>query len=423
MGIFTASDKTKVKKLKEDGCVVCLQVEIPAAKVQEATQNAFVRIQGQARVPGFRAGKAPLDVIQKQYAGHARERAIDELVREALPNVLKEQNLKPVSTPTLDSVKMDAGQPLVFELTVETTPQFAPKNYKKLPASRKKYVPTDAEVAEKLAELQEGNARLETAKEEAVAKPHYVVLDYQGTQDGKPVKNLKGTDVLFDMSAPNAIEGLADGLVGAKRSETRAVKTKLGDKETIINATVKEIKSKVLPKLDDEFAKDVGAQSLDELKTNIKKMLEEEGRRRSERELMQQIEEGLLKNNPFPVPPSLVDAELDRMLERLRRQVLGARKGFPEAELAKLREQFKPKAEAEIRLSFLMQSIAAAEKIEATKEELEAELGKNLESAQSDNEKNEIRKLFSEREGDIAGMLRERKVMDFLKGSAVISES
>lgn len=424
MGLFSTSnnEKSKTKKLKEEGCLVTLQVEVPPERLKEATQNMLVRLQSQAKVPGFRPGKAPLEVVEKHFSGHATEKALDQILRESVTEALREHQLQPVATPAVHSLQMNPGKPVVFQVDVETSPKFHAKDYKKLPITRKKYPPTEQDVAHRVEELREGNARLEKAPEEAVAKTHYVVMDFDGTADGKPLPGAKGADQLLDMSAPGSVEGLAEGLLGAKRNETREIQVKLNGKPAALKATVKEIKNKILPNVDDEFAKDLGYQSLAELKDQLKKLIEEEGQRKSDREVIEQIEQGLLKSHRFAVPPSLIEQEMDRLLERLRAQVLGPRREWPEGEKDKLREKFKPKAEDDIRLSYLLQAIAEAEKIEVTAQELEAEKTRSVESAQDEAEKQQVRKLFDERAENLKGMLRERKVMEFLKNSAVITE-
>ena len=425
MGLFssTKEEKTKSTKLKEEGCVVTLKVEIPPSKFQEATQNMLVRLQGQAKVPGFRPGKAPLEVVEKHFAGAAKEKALDQLIRDSLNAALQEHRLQPISTPAVHSIEMNTGKPLVFEVDIETPPNFKPKDYKKLPVTRKRYPATDQDISQRLEELREGNARLEKASDEVVGKAHYVVLDYEGRAEGKPMPGAKGTDQLLDMSSPGSVEGLSEGLLGAKRGESREIAVKVGGKPATFQCNVKEIKNKILPSVDDEFAKDLGYASLAELKEQLKSLIEEEGRRKSERELIEQLEQGLLKNHKFPVPPSLVSHETERLLERLRTQLLGARRDWPEGEKDKLREKLKPKAEDDIRLSYLLQAIADAEKIEVTDADLDAEKARNLESAQDEDEKKQVQELFEERGEAVKGMLRERKVMELLKNSAAVTEA
>lgn len=423
MALFAASDKTAVRKLKEEGCVVTLQVEIPAARVREAVQTVLVQFQSQARVSGFRAGKAPLEIVQKHYAPQIREKAVDRLLREGLGEALRELDLRPVCVPAVEEVRMDDGRPLSFQLRLERTPKFQPKGYKGLQVARKNRPVTEEEISRRMEELREGNARLERAPEETVGREHYVLMDYAGYRDGSPLKDAKGSDRLLDLSSPGSLEGLAEGLAGAKRGETRRIPVTLEGKAAEFEVTVKEIKRKLLPAADDEFAKDLGAGSIAELRGNLRAVLEEEGRRKSEREVASQLEEGLLKANRFPVPPSLVEHALARMLERLRREVLGPRRDWPESERAKLLEQLRPRAEDETRMYYLLRAVAQAEKIEVAPQDLEAERAAALRESRSPEDRAKLEKFLEESKEQLSDALLERKVMKFLRDSAVVAEA
>lgn len=424
MGLFAAAvDKLKSKKLKEEGCVVTLQIEVPAPRVQAALQNALVRIQGRAQVPGFRPGKAPMEIIQKHFAEHAREKALDQLLRDCLPETLREHQIDPVTSPTVRTVRMDAGKPLTFELVAECSPKVEARNYTKLPATRKSYPAEEAEVLRRLEELREGNARLEAASVDAVGREHYVIVDYHASADGKPLQGVKGSDMLLDMSAPNPVEGLPEGLLGAKRGEARDIPVKLQGRRAVFHAAVKEIKTKILPPMDEELAKDIGFASLEALKADLRRLIEQEGTRRCERELLRQIQEGLLRAHPFPVPPSQVEIELERVLDRLKSRVSGPRREWPQAELQKLRAELRPKAEEEVRLAYLLRAIGRAEKIAATPQEIEEELRRGLEEAKTESDKDALRRLFDERKEEIAGMILERKVLAFVKNSADVKDA
>ncbi|MBI4377255.1 MAG: trigger factor, partial [Elusimicrobia bacterium] len=273
MGLFSSlekSDKPKFKKLKEEGCTVQLSIEIPPQMVQDETHNQILRVQQRARVPGFRPGKAPLDLIKNQFAGAAREHALEEMIRRYVPEALRELNLRPVTTPTVEDINWDEGKPVRLQVRVEIVPKVAPQNYAKIQVKRNKYPVSDESVDARLEELREANARLERAAEEAVSAQHYVVIDYTGSQSGKALPHAKGQGELVDMSSEQLLEGLAAGLLGMKREEIKDIPVKIAGKDAVLNVTVKEIKSKVLPALDSEFAKDLGMPSLDELKAKLR---------------------------------------------------------------------------------------------------------------------------------------------------------
>lgn len=422
MGLFTsAPDKVRFKKLKEDACVVTFSVDVPSAEVESETQNALVRLQQRARLPGFRPGKAPLELVKKTFTGHAREEVLDHLLRKHVPEGLRELNIRAVATPAVEDVQWSEGKPLKVTVKVEVPPVVSPRDYAKIKVAKKSAAVTDEQLDARINELREANARLEKAAEDAAAKTHYVVIDYQAFEAGKPLKNGKGDNELVDMSSDQTLEGLADGIVGMKRGDEKEISVKIAGKPAALKVAVKEIKTKVLPNVDAEFAKDLGFETVEELKAKLKSVMEDESKHKVEREVTQQIEEALLKANKIPVPPSLVEAQARHLLERFAQQ-LGGQK-WTEQQQAELKAKILPRAEDEVRISYLLPAIAEKEKIQALDEDLKAELDKNLNAIESDQKKDEIRKLFEERKDAIAGMIRDRKTMEFLRQKAVITES
>ncbi|MFI5346515.1 MAG: trigger factor [Elusimicrobiota bacterium] len=419
MGLFTAtkSDKAKFKKVKEEGCVLTLSVEIPQEEVANQTQTALVRLQNRARIPGFRAGKAPLDVVKQHFTGHAKEEALDQLIRKHVPVVLEEMKLRVVETPSVEDVKWKDGEPLVLQVRVEVAPTPTAKDYVKIPVNRKPVAADTAALDKRIEDLRESHARLEASKEETVGDKGFVVIDYVASQNGKPMANAKGTGELVDMSSEQSVEGLTAGLKGLKRGESKTIKVKLGGKDADLAVTVTEIKTKILPPVDAEFAKDLGFETLDELKAKLKEVLDREVSQESEADATRQIEEALVKANQFPLPPSMVERQLEGMMERMKRQLQGAG-NLPANVMADLTAKMQPKAEDEVRLAFVLSAIAEKEKIEASEAELAAELEEGLKDAETEEKKKELREVYAKRKDQIAHMIRERKTMKFLKEKA-----
>lgn len=424
MGLFTASksDKAKFKKVKEEGCVVTLSIEVPAQEVADATQTSLVRLQSRARIPGFRAGKAPLEVVKQHFTGHAREEAVDAIIRKHVPAALEELKLRVVETPSVTDMKWKEGEPLVLEVAVEVAPTATAKDYTKIPVTRKPQAADAAALEKRLQDLRESHARLEAAKDEAVGEGHFAVIDYAASQNGKPMANAKGAGELVDMSAEQSVEGLKEGLKGMKRGESKSIKVKLGGKDAELAVTVTEIKVKVLPAVDAEFAKDLGFETLDELKAKLKEVLDRETKGESEADAMRQIEAALVKANTFPLPPSMVERQLESMMERMKRQLVGAG-NISDKVLGDLKAKMQPRAEEEVRLAFVLNAIAEKEKIEATEAELNAELEAGLKDAETEEKKKELREVYAKRKDQISHMIRERKVLNFLKEKAVYKDA
>ena len=424
MGLFTAmkSDRTKTKKLKEEGCVVTLRLEIAPQEASDQTQTSLVRLQSRARIPGFRAGKAPLDVVKRHFTGHAREEALDALIHKHVPAAIEELKLRVVETPSVEDVQWKSGEPLLLQVRVEVAPTATARDYAKIAVTRKPAVSDARALDKRLEDLRESHARLEAAPDEAVGPNHFVVIDYAATREGKPLPNAKGSSELVDMSAEQSVSGLTAGLLGMKRGESKALVVKLGGKDAELAVSVTEIKSKILPPADAEFAKDLGFETLDGLKAKLKEILDREALAGSEADVSRQIEEALLKANPFALPPSLVERQLEGMMERMRRELAGPGR-VSDKVLSDLREKLKPKAEDEVRLAFVISAIAEKEKIEASEAELAAELEAGLKAAQTEEKKKDLREAFEKRREQIAHMIRERKTMAFLKGKAVYKDA
>jgi trigger factor len=425
MGLFSAldrSDKPKFKQLKEDGCLVTFSVEIPAAQAQDETHTFLLRIQQKAKLSGFRPGKAPLDLVKNQFSGHARKEVLNELIRKFLPEALRELNIKPVAAPTILGLSFEEGKPVCFQVQVEVAPQFIPKDYVKICVKRPSYPVTEEALQKRLEELREANARLERGEDEIVDKTHYVVIDYTGSQDGKPLAKLKGEAELVDMSSDQTLEGLSAGLLGMKRGETKDISVKLSSKDSVLTVTLKEIKKKILPALDSELAKDLGFAAFEEFKSKLCEAMEHEGKEKSEREVTRQIEEALLKSNRIPLPPTLVEAQLEHRIEELGHQLLGGSGHWSDNQLADLKAKLRPKAEEELRISYFLSAIAAREKIVALKEDLQAELDKSLSSANNEHKQAEVRRMFEERRESIAALICDRKTMAFLKAKAIYKD-
>jgi trigger factor len=424
MGLFasTKSDKPKFKKLKEEGCVATVSVEIAPQEVEGETQNALVRLQGRARIPGFRSGKAPIDVVKRHFLGRAREEALDALIRKHVPAVLEELKLRVVETPAVEDVAWKDGEPLGLKVRVEVAPTPTAKDYLKIAVTRKAQAADAAALDKRLQDLRESHARLEAASDEAVGDAHFAVIDYAASSGGKPMPDAKGTSELVDMSAEQTVAGLIAGLKGMKRGESKTIKVKLGGKDADLAVTLTEIKTKVLPALDAEFAKDLGFETLDELRAKLKEVLDREAKAESDGDAVRQIEEALVKANPFPLPPSMVERQLEGMMERMKRQLAGAG-NVSDKVLADLRAKLQPRAEDEVRLAFVLSGIAEKEKRDATDAEVAAELEAGLKDADTEDKKKELRVLFDKRKDQIKHMIRERKTMTLLRDKAVYKDA
>ncbi|MBR2866076.1 MAG: trigger factor [Elusimicrobiaceae bacterium] len=428
MSIFktAAAGEVNAKQLSKEGCRVTLSVEATPELITKAFQNAAVQVQSRAQMQGFRAGKVPLDLVKQNFAGHIKERALDLAVKNAISAALEKMQLNPVALPSLtkaDFATFNDGQAFTFELAVDVAPEFDVKDYKGIEVTKKPETATEEEVKAQLDRILEGNARLESAAEGAVIDDKvYAVVQYKGKRNGEDDYKLSADSELIDMSAPQTMPELAQNILGLKKGDTKDYEVKEGEDTLSFHVIVDDIKNKVMPSLDDNFAKDMGFDNLESLKNRVQEGLNAEAKENSARDLVAQIEAHLVKTNEFALPESLVEEYTESSLNNFVRNVTQMKPEQLSAEQRKgFEERIRPTVEKDLRVGYIIHAIAKKENLEATQEDWQAELDKSLTAnAKTKEDEKKIRAFFEERKDHILATLNERKVFDFLKKEAVV---
>ena len=425
MSIFKTaqSGEVKAKQLKKEGCRVTLAVEVSPELVTKTFQNAAVQVQSRAQMQGFRSGKVPLDLVKQNFAGHIKERALDLTIKSAINAAISETKLNAVAVPTLtkaDFNQLQEGKPFHFEMEVDVAPEFEVRDYKGIEITKKPETATEKEVAENLNRVLDANARLESAGEGAIIDEKcYAVVHYKGKRNGTDDYKLSADSELIDMSAPQTMPGLAEAIKGLKKGEEKDVETKEGNDTLSFHVTVDEIKYKIVPTLDDNFAKDMGFDTLDALKAKVKESLDAEAKQLSARDEINQIENHLVKMNNFELPKSLVDEYTESSLHNFVHQMTQMDPHKLTAEQRKMFEdRIRPNVEKDLRLGYIVHAIAKKENLEAVQEDWKAELDKSLASADKKADSTKIKAFFDERKDQILATITERKVFEFLKKEA-----
>lgn len=428
MSIFkTASaDEVKAKQLSKEGCRVTLQITASAELINKSFQNAAVQVQSRAQMQGFRAGKVPLDLVKQNFGGHIKERALDLAVKNAISAALEQTKLNPVTLPSLtkaDFSTFNEGKAFEFELAVDVAPEFEVKDYKAIPVTKKPETATDEEVTEQLNRILEGNARLESVADGAVIDDKvYAVVKYTGKRNGTEDYKLSADSELIDMAAPQTMPELAKNILGLKKGDTKDFEVKEGNDTLSFHVTIDDIKNKIMPKLDESFAKDMGFDTLDALKARVKEGLNVQAKENSARDMVTQIENHLVKMNNFELPQTLVDEYTENSLRNFVRNVTQMKVEQLTAEQRKsFEERIRPTVEKDLRIGYIVHAIAHKENLEATEADWQAELDKSLTAnAKTKEDEKKIRTFFEERKEHILATLNERKVFDFLKKEAVV---
>ena len=426
MSIFKTAQagEVKTKQISKEGCRVTLSVEAAPELVTKNFQNAAVQVQSRAQMQGFRAGKVPLDLVKQNFGGHIKERALDLTVKSAINAALEDAKLDAVAVPTLtkaDFANFDEGKTFTFEIAVDVAPEFDVCDYKGIEITKKPETATDEDVTENLNRVLEANVRLETAAEGAVIDDKcYAVVHYTGKRNGTEDYKLSADSELVDMAAPQTMPGLAEGIKGLKKGDEKDIEAKEGEDTLSFHVTVDDIKNKIMPALDDNFAKDMGFETLDALKAKVKESLDAEAKQNATRDEIAQIENHLVKANNFELPQSLVEEYTDSSLNNFVRSMTQMKPEQLTAEQRKsFEERIKPSVEKDLRIGYIVHAIAKKENLEAAEADWQAELDNSLASnVQNKGDEKKIKSFFNERKAHILATLTERKVFDFLKAEA-----
>jgi trigger factor len=371
--------------MAEATCRRELELEIPAEEVSKATERVAKEFARIANVPGFRRGKAPISLIRRRFADDIKGEVLQSLVPERVEKAVAEQKLTPVSQPQVDKLDYAEGQPLKFRAVFEVLPDFELGNYKGLEIELPAMDVTDEDVAKALEEMRERAAALAPVEGRAVENGDFVQLKLLGTPAGGG-DPLQADSVLCHIGAEETMAAFNENLRGAKAGEHKNFDAaypadypdaKLAGKTYHYAAEVLGIKTKKLPELNDEFAKDVSdAATLDELKKKVRESLEHQRDHKHKELLHEKILAALVKLHDFPVPEALVEHQMDVRLERVVRS-LAAQGVDPRAvnvDWVTLRRRQQERAADDVKAELIVDRIASAESIDVTEQEVDQEL-------------------------------------------------
>ena len=376
--------QTVVTELPESR--VRVEAEVPPEEVERRVAQAAKRLGQGIRVPGFRAGKAPPPVIVQRMG---RDAVLDEAVRDSIGTwysaAIDSAHVVPVGEPQLDMGDLPAqGQPLTFSIEIGVRPKATLGEYKGLEVGRREAVVPDEAISEELDRLRERSARLDTVERPA-GKGDFVVMDYVGTRDGEPFAGGEGRDQMVEVGSGRLVPGFEEQLEGAAAGDERTVTVtfpedypaaELAGQEAQFAVTVKEVKAKELPELDDDLAAEGGFDTLDELREDIRNRLAEVDTAQIEGEFREAALDSAVQAATVEIPEALVEARArelwDSMLHSLAHQGINRETylriaGRDEAEIV---EQSKPDAEQALRREAVLAAIIEAEEIEPSDEEV-----------------------------------------------------
>ena len=412
-----------------------LTIEVPAEELEKALQNAYLKNRKQISVPGFRKGKVPRQMIEKMYGPEIfYDDAANALIPDAYAAAVDECELELVSRPAISIEKIAKGESFVFTAEVAVKPEVTLGQYKGIEVEQEDTSATEEEIQAALNKEQESNSRTITVEDRAVQDGDMTVIDFEGFADGTAFEGGKGTDYPLTIGSGAFIPGFEEQLIGAEIGKEVEVNVTfpeeyhakdLAGKPAVFKCTVKEIKVKELPELDDEFAKDVSEfDTLEEYKADLKKKLEEkkaeEAKGRKEDAVIEKIIEGASMEIPDAMVETQAEQLVDDFAQRLQMQGMSMDQymQYTGAGMEAMIERMKPQAVKRIQSRLVLEAVAAAEQIEIGEDEIEAEIGRMAEAYKMEVEK--VKEILGESEKEnMKDDLAIRKAIDLVTEAAV----
>jgi len=410
-----------------------LSFEIPWEETKIVLDDVYRKISKTAKVRGFRPGKIPRPVLEKFYKDHAEEEAMTQLFNQHFWDALKEHAIDPVSRPEIDQQGIEPGKAFAFSATVEIEPVFDPEGYVGLEIDREEVEVTDADMEAKLKELQEMYSTMEDISDDSgVDSGKYVVIDFQGTVAGQSLKELKADDYLLEVGSQTFITGFEDQLLGMKKGETRAVAIKFPDdyhhkdvagKDATFTVTIKNIKEKQIPEINEEFVKNFEQyNTLEELRDDLRKNIESEKQEQVDGNMKMAIIEKLIEKNPIVVPETLVERQILSMMADTRWRM--SMQGIDADKAAKILPQYhdlyKSDATRIVKTLLLVRRIGKKENISISDEDLNEHIRELAEKRNQSYESFLASLAKDDMMENIRAELANKKVMAFIGEKAII---
>lgn len=418
------TDVSPVKKI--------LEIQVEAAEVQAETKKVVDRYARQARIPGFRAGKAPRSVIEARFGSDIKEDVRDGLISRSYGDATREKGFRPLGEPTLEDVDEADDGTVKFKTTFEILPEFEPKGYKDIEARRVVNPVQDEDVDKTIEEIRQSRAALVAAEGRTAATGDFIIADIEGVpEDGEPFSR---EAMILEVGATENLPEFNNGIEGAKAGDDLSFTVHYPDeypaeplrgKDVAYTLKVHEIKVKEAPQLDDEFARDLGEfESLAQLKERIRTDLEARATGEADSEVRRSILDKVLLENPIPLPEVLVEQEIRNRMEDVARQMImqGMNPSEADFDWKKMREAQEEGARKAVHGRLVLDAIADLESLEVSSKEVDDRV--RQEAARMGEKVEDVRSRLKKHDGmeAVRGQLVRERSLDFVTSVANIRE-
>jgi trigger factor len=422
----------KVKSKDLGGSRRGFEIEIPEDHIKNKYEEIYGEIEKYAEVPGYRIGKAPRYLVETHYKDKAGEEVKKRLIGEAMMKAVKDSGIDMIGMPSVTEIIFETDKPLSFKAEVHVRPEVKLKNYKGLKAVKQKAQVATEDVDKVIEDLQERHSQLKDVEGHPAKDNDWCLCDVEISVESKPGE--KNENVWFPLNPKSTKPEFMSQLLGTVPGDTRTVKTVMplnyprkeqAGKEAVFIITVNQVKEKIAPAIDDEFAKDVGGfKSLLELRGNIREELTKAKEQDTKFKMEEDLVGQLIKSANFEVPSMMVDTEAKHLLKdaQNRLQYMGYKKEDVEKEEAAMKQKFRDEAVRRVKSYFILDKIAELEKLVASEEDINKRV--ELLAARAKKTTEEAKKYLEENNlmEDIKAEIAQDKAMEFLIENAKIEE-
>jgi len=421
--------KIRIKNLEE--CTKLFHIEVPEELVKRITEEVYQDIKKVAKIPGFRTGSVPRDLLEKHHSKTVEEEVLKRIIPEGYKKALETHKIVPVGLPQISEINIQKGKPLTFRAQVDTRPNTKLRNYKKVKIKKKRISVSKEESEETLLRLRNMYAKHNDVSR-PIQKGDYAVCNVEAYADGVLITK-KNKDMWIQADKEASLLGMGEHLVGLTKGQEKEIDAtlpanypdkKFAGKHAKFKVVVNAIKEKELPTLDDAFAKSLNAENIDTLKKDVEAQLFARKENNLRVNMQNQILERLLKENKFSVPSNLVNRQKEALAKSLETELL--RKGLSKDEVKKRIKDMDSKlfedAKDKVRIYFILDDIAIKEKVKVDDKDLNERLAAI--SASTGQPPEDVKKYYEKENllGGLAEQIKEDKVLNFLLKEADITE-
>ena len=424
----------KITEAKKEGLKREYKVVVPAADFEAKIDAKIQQIAKTAKLPGFRAGKAPFAMLKKKYHDSVIGEAIEDAIREGTAEVISQNKLRPATQPDVKITAFSDGKDLEFDISLENLPEIKLGDFSKINLDKYMAEVPEEEVEKALKYISEANRETVVAEGKKAAKGDVVMIDFVGSIDGEEFKGGKGSNYPLELGSGSFIPGFEDQLIGAEAGSHVDVKVKfpenyhakdLAGKDAVFAVDVKEVREKRAVELNDEFAKSVGAESLEKLKEDIRNRIKSDYENASRMKINRQLLDILDNEYNFESPASLVDAEYKAIVDQYEQakkynQLDASEKNKPEAELF---EEYKNIALRRVKLGLLLSEVGQEAKISIKPEDINEAIMK--EAKKYPGQEKMVLDYYLKNKAAVDGLkapIFEEKIVDYIIGKANVAD-